>query len=63
MIIHANVPVWMVCFETAAGQTVPSRKHLTQAHVASQNVLQEVWEVSPSRQDQGVTHRCVIELV
>ena len=52
----------MVCFTIAAGQAFLLEKHLTQADVTSQDILQEVREVSASRKDKGMAHCCVIDL-
>ena len=57
--IHSNVALWIVCFVT----DFLLEKPLTQAHVTRQDILQEVREVCPGREDQRMSHRCVIDLV
>ena len=62
VIIHSVSPCGR-CFAIATGQAFLLEKHLTQADVTSQDILQEVCEVSASRKDKGMSHRCVIDLV
>lgn len=58
-----NVSLWTVYFTIAAGQAFLLEKQLTQADVTSQDILQEVREVSASRKNKGMSHCCVIDLV
>ena len=63
VIIHSVSPCGRCVLVIAAGQAFLLEKHLTQADVTRQDILQEVCEVSASRKDKGMSHRCVIDLV
>lgn len=57
--IHSSVALWIARFVT----DFLLEKPLTQADMTREDILQEVREISPSGEDECMSHCCVIDLV